>query len=440
MCSCSLIVDKKRDKENDGSRSFRAESLVSYTDPQDEAITRTRNVEVIVIDSARAACLSQSSNKKEPGCDWIPGEEIQDAFEYLSDSQVESARARGIDIIAIFATPVHKRGHMHAVSVRWLVKPMPVMADCDSEEVYHFFSGLLSKEKGKMEIGRMGGSNGIAHVSKEFLKMLHLPGITPRKSHGVLWFPLKTKWIYLYISPYHKYRKLCCRSYCQPLPGGQVHISKDCLLSPSCPKFFKSIVNDFLMAKAESAPLVDSLNSLCLYKKFGFIACRDANVVQNATNCIARLCAKRKNDPKEFVHHLLTSCSITVISYATRLHVDTPKVHRLFKAKSFWENKLLVEVPSQGTHDLRGLALGRGGAGRGKFVMAILDHSYDPTKAYGWGDPNEQGNGELFRELIQAARMYGLDGPDALASRALMPHLMEAAIDNDFDHHLLAPE
>jgi hypothetical protein len=27
MCSCSLIVDKKRDKENDGSRSFRAESL-----------------------------------------------------------------------------------------------------------------------------------------------------------------------------------------------------------------------------------------------------------------------------------------------------------------------------------------------------------------------------------------------------------------------------
>jgi hypothetical protein len=35
--------------------------------------------------------------------------------------------------------------------------------------------------------------------------------------------------------------------------------------------------------------------------------------------------------------------------------------------------------------------------------MAILDHSYDPTKAYGWGDPNEQGNGELFRELIQAA-------------------------------------
>jgi hypothetical protein len=49
-------------------------------------------------------------------------------------------------------------------------------------------------------------------------------------------------------------------------------------------------------------------------------------------------------------------------------------------------------------------------------------------------------HGELFRELIQAAQMYGLDGPDALASRALMPHLMKAAIKNDFDHHLLAPE
>jgi hypothetical protein len=44
----------------------------------------------------------------------------------------------------------------------------------------------------------------MAHVSKEFFRMIHLPGITPRKSCAVMWFPMQTMWLFFYISPYKK--------------------------------------------------------------------------------------------------------------------------------------------------------------------------------------------------------------------------------------------
>jgi hypothetical protein len=119
-------------------------------------------------------------------------------------THVEGAKGRNIDVVAIFATPIGKNDYMHALTMRWLAKPFSehMPDDADKEELYQFLFGLLSKAKGKMEIGQLGGSNGI--------QMLHLPGISQRKSHAVAWIPVKTKWVYLYISPHHKVRKLCC--------------------------------------------------------------------------------------------------------------------------------------------------------------------------------------------------------------------------------------
>jgi hypothetical protein len=130
------------------------------------------------------------------------------------------------------------------------------------------------------------------------------------------------------------------------MPGGQERLSVEMLHSPLFPKFLQTIMKDFLTVKAESAPLVDSLNASVFSPLCGVRACVDANINQNVTNCIARLCAKRQNNPDEFYYHLLTTCTFTMISYATRLHVDTPKKHCLLKMKSFWENKFLIEVPS----------------------------------------------------------------------------------------------
>jgi hypothetical protein len=241
---------------------------VSYKNPADESITIRRKVEIIVIDTKKIMSSGgrMTGSRKELGCEWIEGEEMQQlAIEYLSETHIKNAMEQCVDVIAIFATPMGKNATMHALTLQWLVNPLPSMTDTKSKELFQFFFGLLSQAKGKMEIGCIGGSNGMAHASKVFLQMLHLPGITPRKS-GVIWFPLKTKWVYLYINPYHQVCKLCCRSYAQPpLPGGQAHISKGgCILSPRCSKIFKMILKDFLMVKAESAPLVDNLNNVCL--------------------------------------------------------------------------------------------------------------------------------------------------------------------------------
>jgi hypothetical protein len=180
--------------------------------------------------------------------------------------------------------------------------------------------------------------------------------------------------------------------------------------------YLRTALEQFVAIKAESPELVSSLNRSFLKTKLGFLACADANVVQRTTNCIARLCAKRNPhaaDPDEYFLHLLTSCSFSIVAYATRLHVDTPRRHPFLLYQGFWENKWVVDVPGQGINDLAQPALGRGGAGHGRFTFAILDHSYNLCDAYGWGDRNESGNGVLFQELVRVAREHNIPGPDA---------------------------
>jgi hypothetical protein len=404
------------------------DAMASYPSPMNPDITIHQNCELIVIDSIKASLLCGTS--KQNGCDWITGSEIMRAVDYLSPAHLQSAVARNVDVIGIFATPINPYGDLHCLTMRWISKPAIIRTPDDSQELFDYFWGLLSQAKGKMEISRVGGSNGNAHVSAEFLKMLHLPGITPRKSHGVMWYAVKTKWYFLYISPYKKKRKLCCRPYCQPLPGGQARISRT-KFSKS-PRYFKSVFKDFLLTKAESAPLVSSLNKAIFRPHLGMPACREANSVQEASNCIARLSARIKHDPEQFFFHLLSSCSFTIIAYATRLHVDTPKAHPFIPVKGFWENKWIIDVPSKSTHDVTGPALGRGGAGRGKFVFAVLDHSYDLCDKYAW----EKSDKDLFRELVRVAREEGLGGPDALEAHALVPSLMEAAMVEIGEYHL----
>lgn len=189
-----------------------------------------------------------------------------------------------------------------------------------------------------------------------------------------------------------------------------------------------------------TSPLVNALNNNLFSLKLNLRACEGANIVQEASNCLARICAKKSSDPDDFFLHLLTSCSFTVIAYATRLHVDKAKNHPFLPYEGFWENKWVIDVASEGIHDSRHPAMGRGGAGRGKFVFAVLDHSYRLSDAYGWGDRNEQGNGQLFRELIQVAREFNIPGPDARGDdelAAFFAALIEAGLENGIDHHLL---
>jgi hypothetical protein len=339
--------------------------IVTYCSRKDLNLDIRRSVEVIVIDTLKAAAIS--GTKKPKGSDWISGAEMTKAVEYLTVQQVKEAKHRGIDIVAIFAMPFNCKGTLHALTIRWLCASLPTRSDQESSEIYLFLTSLLSKARGGYEVSRVGGSNGNAHISKEFFHMLHLPGITPRKSCGVMWYPMETKWLFFYISPYKKKHHLACRAYSQPMPGGQLQFSKKKF--HASPKYLQSAVARFVTIKAESAPLVSSLNSSLFQPSLGILACCDANIVQETTNYIARCCASRAShkinteENDEYFFHLLTSCSFTIVAFATRLHVDTPKRHPFLPYKGFWENKWVINVPCKSTNNSKEPALGQGGAG-----------------------------------------------------------------------------
>jgi hypothetical protein len=365
---------------------------------QDPTIQIKRLIQVIVVDSVKAANVC--GNKKIKGTDWISGDEMVKAVEYLGPSHVDAAKARHVDAVAIFATPFNHNGSCHALTIRWLCVACLRRTPLESSQLYSFLTGLLPRGQGGLKISRVGGSNGLAHCSKEFFSMLHLPGITPRKSCAVMWYPMDTKWLFFYISPYKKVHTLACRAYSQPMPGGQFQITPKKLSQGNCPVNLKSVLESFVTIKAESAPMVSSLSTHVLEPRLNITACRDANVVQNVTNAMARLCVRHNQDSDEFFFHLLTSCSFTIVAYATRLHVDTPKRHPFLPYQGFWENKWVIDVPLHGTNDWERPALGRGGAGRGQFALAVLDHSYNLCNAYGWGDRNESRNGALHQGAI----------------------------------------
>jgi hypothetical protein len=274
---------------------------------------------------------------------------------------------------------------------------LPKQSEQESSEVYLFLRSLLSKARGGFEISRVGGSNGMAHVLKEFFRML--PGITPRKFCAVMWFPMQTKWLFFYISPYKEKHHLSCREYSQPMPGGQVQISNKTFYDERFPKYLQTSLVDFITIKSESAPLVSSLNTSIFKPYFGIAACLKAIIIQEMMNYIARLCVRKNgchsHNNAHFMH-LLTLCSFTIVAYATRLDVDTPKHHPFLPYQGFWENKWVINVPLYSMNNSNEPALGQGGAGPGRFTFAILDHSYNMCNAYGWGDQSEAGNGALF--------------------------------------------
>lgn len=77
--------------------------MVKYDHPADQSMSVTRKVEVVIVDSKCAAKWIRS--KKEKGHDWVDESEMQRSVGYLGQQHISDARSRGIDVIAILATP-----------------------------------------------------------------------------------------------------------------------------------------------------------------------------------------------------------------------------------------------------------------------------------------------------------------------------------------------
>jgi hypothetical protein len=137
---------------------------------------------------------------------------------------------------------------------------------------------------------------------------------------------------------------------------------KQNILCERFPKYLQtSLVDHFITIKSELVPLVSILNTFIFKPYFGIAACLEANIIQEMTNYIAHLCAKkngcRSHNNAHFMH-LLTLCSFTIVAYAMHLHVDMPKRHPFLPYHAFWENKWVIDVPLYSTNSSNEPALG----------------------------------------------------------------------------------
>lgn len=118
-----------------------------------------------------------------------------------------------------------------------------------------------------------------------------------------------------------------------------------------------------------------------------------------------------------FFDCLVSTCSLTFISYAVGVHTDTASKHPvpvLASVGSLIENKLIL--PASTLDRGENLPLGRGGLGNGKFVYALIDHSLnisDFNFHIERGNPRryERERSEFFNALVEAARANDIQLP-----------------------------
>ena len=119
-----------------------------------------------------------------------------------------------------------------------------------------------------------------------------------------------------------------------------------------------------------------------------------------------------------FFECLISTCSLTVISYAVGLHTDTASKHPvqvLASVGSFIENKMILPV-SMFRRERSDVPLGRGGMGNGVFVFAVIDHSLcvnDFTFHIDRGNPRryDKDKAEFFNALVRAAQANNFQLP-----------------------------
>jgi hypothetical protein len=269
---------------------------------------------------------------------------------------------------------------MHNVATVWLCHDFG--NDYDNQfknRLYAYLNERLSTAHDKMERHRTGGSGGIASPTSNVFRLFRQHGSTPRQARGVIWVPHGTLWSFFYISPYKSKRTVCSNSYSQPQRGGQFQVSKTVLMR--MPLEFKVFLRMFCHVKAITSCVFYTLNEEVFGPLKMNLCCVEATAEQLRTNEAARMYANNRGIAttntkfyRQFTQYLIQHCSFTVVSYPVGLHVDASKRNGDGCRTPFIESKVVFNVPAFNENDCS-TALGRGGLGRGKFVVALIDHS-----------------------------------------------------------------
>jgi hypothetical protein len=336
-------------------------------------------------------------------CDDVAGETMrcpkiyQEHLYLMTAAQCENeVKKFGSDVWIILGAPFANGGDFHLITARFLTYDYSQLGGNEADALHNFFHSHLPKEG--LSTDRVGGSNGTSQFinNKALSKFLRLPGITPRQSRSVVVIPKGFDVHVFYVNPYHTKKVVKHYKYAIPTFAGQIRLCKSWLkTAPSCVYTILSMQVD---CKVLMGAIAKSLNTIIKangwsslvavvpqkLKKFHNyrLLCQEAVLVQEATNSRVQ----HLFGPDQLVEttfFLAATTKISVVESAlfnhrdnTRKHPDHPKLF------SFFEPKTLHVVPSK-SHDKTFPPLGRGGAGRGKFVFALLDHSFAETTG-GW--------------------------------------------------------
>ena len=199
----------------------------------------------------------------------------------------------------------------------------------------------LKKNKG-IEAIRRGGSSGCAKVTEAFIAFQN-SNVFPRKASGVKLVRQKKGWTAVYVKPFDKKRSAASFSFGQPQIGGVVHKAEELVEQ-------HLVLQQFVLFKM-MAP--------CILNRIDPGISPSAVIAQIQQNNAA---FKLSSTLQEQIIEVSKMNNFTYVQHPVGYHIDTFK-----KNKPVLENKICF-VDTSVTN-----STGRGGAGRCKFVWALLD-------------------------------------------------------------------
>ena len=212
--------------------------------------------------------------------------------------------------------------------------------DIQSEKCSNLYK-MLRRRCGKkgLEVNRKGGSSGLTHISDLFYRFLY-GGYFPGSPNGLKLFQNETSWTGIYMKQNETTRTPIRWTYCQPQIGGQVTLKSEDFDS-------EAVLCEFVAFKMISADILYAVDSTI-----------SPSAVQNQ---------KRLNDTAsgtelDRIKFVARACKFTLVQHPVGYHCDV-----------FSDNKPTLENRICFVDNDIIWSTGRGGAGKSKFVWALLD-------------------------------------------------------------------
>ena len=266
----------------------------------------------------------------------------------------------GYDTYAILGQPMNDRAAYHLLQLMFVSDKSELSFSTNNMDT--LYNSLLPRAgKQGMESSRSGGSQGKCVFNKLMKKHMKHPGNFPRHTNGMMIIILNSSqrcgYIGIYSCPYEVDGSLKLWFYNTPRVGGHQQLTREQLMQ-------FPLLMQFPSCRIESAQLMNFRNTKLPYRK----VCPTA-VVNMLGEWQDALKVCEQDSFRNLVgYYMARRCRLTLLAHAVGYHKDTFSNNNGDKI----ENKILL-VSKDRSDTSSQVALGRGGAGPGIFVYALLD-------------------------------------------------------------------